>query len=526
MKLDPKTYNLKPRHLGFTLIEVLISVVILVLVITAIVSVETGNIKIGTSSKYTIQANGLGQEGVNLVKAISDKKILASDTSQQAKSDYYLNAGALTQCTNTSIVAGITVCSDDGAKIPLNGINYYRTVSFGDSTTTNGATNQKINVIISWQEGGVTKTQQFNSFLATAVSTPIAPTVGSNLAVEIRSGFHPNNNNITRNDSNTPCQSVAFDNSFSEIPDTIVVSRNFNMYNADSEIWDVEDRTKTGFKYCGDDADVYQIGNGAYYIALSGQISGVIEGGVKLNATVDDNNSQTVNFIPSFTANPIVVISKNFFSTSNNQMYNIKNNSITNDNFSYEGDTIGWTNHSECPDGQCGVYWLALGDIAAFDLDNNTNLGDYLRADSDTIKNYAKHNTTHHWDGKSFGLNIPTVSGCASFQNTDYTKCLTNLKTFTAKAVVVSTNLQLNKLDEDWVCGDMPNVNNVGAQVPNLSLPGFAFDGFHCNTTSPFDQPLGPMPTIEAANLYWIAATKDFNINKDQNGKFSVELPN
>ena len=83
MQLNPKTYNLKPHsacpersRMGFTLVEVLVSVVILALVITAIASIETGNIKIGTTSKYTIQANGLGQEGVNLVKSLSDKASL------------------------------------------------------------------------------------------------------------------------------------------------------------------------------------------------------------------------------------------------------------------------------------------------------------------------------------------------------------------------------------------------------------------------------------------------------------------
>lgn len=58
---------------AFTLVEVLVAVVILVLVIGAITAVESGNIKTSTSGKFQVQANGLAVGATNIVKQIADK---------------------------------------------------------------------------------------------------------------------------------------------------------------------------------------------------------------------------------------------------------------------------------------------------------------------------------------------------------------------------------------------------------------------------------------------------------------------
>jgi prepilin-type N-terminal cleavage/methylation domain-containing protein len=60
------------KKLGFTLVEVLVAVVILVVVIGGVTALESGNIKTGTSGKFNIQANGLAQEGANIVKSLDD----------------------------------------------------------------------------------------------------------------------------------------------------------------------------------------------------------------------------------------------------------------------------------------------------------------------------------------------------------------------------------------------------------------------------------------------------------------------
>ena len=61
---------------GFTLIEVLLAAMILVVAIGAGVAVEKGSIKSGVLTRHRTQAVGLAQEGQNLVRSIRDSSIL------------------------------------------------------------------------------------------------------------------------------------------------------------------------------------------------------------------------------------------------------------------------------------------------------------------------------------------------------------------------------------------------------------------------------------------------------------------
>jgi prepilin-type N-terminal cleavage/methylation domain-containing protein len=130
------TYYQLPARKGFTLIEVLVSIVILVVVIGGIVALESGNIKTGTSSKFNIQANGLGQEAMNIVKGIGDKVKLGS-TEPATIADkcvdpnnpktckggfYYLDNSELKRCTSCrdtggSPTAATTPCPYDKAEV-------------------------------------------------------------------------------------------------------------------------------------------------------------------------------------------------------------------------------------------------------------------------------------------------------------------------------------------------------------------------------------------------------------------------
>lgn len=96
-----KTFTTK---LGFTLVEVLIAMVILVAIIGAVTMIESKNISFSSSSKYQTQANGLAAEGLNVVKQIADKNKLENpsingDCKDPSDSDsvvcpsgyYYLN---------------------------------------------------------------------------------------------------------------------------------------------------------------------------------------------------------------------------------------------------------------------------------------------------------------------------------------------------------------------------------------------------------------------------------------------------
>ncbi len=133
---------------AFTLIEVLIATVILVVVIGAIVAVETGNIKLGSSSKYKLQANGVGQAAINTVKSIGETTLVggAVGTDTEACNDpndtvgcpagvYFMNgadstiklcqkAGETLKCLNP----------DDTTKTPIDCPTLTSTPSLSEST--------------------------------------------------------------------------------------------------------------------------------------------------------------------------------------------------------------------------------------------------------------------------------------------------------------------------------------------------------------------------------------------------------
>jgi len=72
---------------GFTLIEVLVAVTILVLVIEGVTLIESRNIRYSSSTKYRTQANSIASEGLNLVKSISDTKQLSGGSTCDGAAD-------------------------------------------------------------------------------------------------------------------------------------------------------------------------------------------------------------------------------------------------------------------------------------------------------------------------------------------------------------------------------------------------------------------------------------------------------
>ena len=57
---------------GFTLVELLVSVSILLLVLGAAVSVEVQSIKLADTNQHSLQATNLAQQQLNLVKTVRD----------------------------------------------------------------------------------------------------------------------------------------------------------------------------------------------------------------------------------------------------------------------------------------------------------------------------------------------------------------------------------------------------------------------------------------------------------------------
>lgn len=65
----------KKYNRGFTLIEVMIAVSILVLVLIGLIKVEAYNIRLASLSKHKVQATNLAQSEINLVKTVRDNSI-------------------------------------------------------------------------------------------------------------------------------------------------------------------------------------------------------------------------------------------------------------------------------------------------------------------------------------------------------------------------------------------------------------------------------------------------------------------
>lgn len=122
------------KRFAFTLVEVLIAVVILVIVIGGFIAVETGNIKVGTSSKYNVQANGLGQEGINIVKSLSDKVKVGGTNGGDCKDPSNCDAGVYYIDDNNQLMR----CKDiNGADVVGTGQSAID-VCVGEKSTING----------------------------------------------------------------------------------------------------------------------------------------------------------------------------------------------------------------------------------------------------------------------------------------------------------------------------------------------------------------------------------------------------
>lgn len=65
---------------GFTLVELLVSIAILLLVLGAAVSTEVQSIKLADKNKRALQATNLAQEQINLVKTVRDNNVKDTPT--------------------------------------------------------------------------------------------------------------------------------------------------------------------------------------------------------------------------------------------------------------------------------------------------------------------------------------------------------------------------------------------------------------------------------------------------------------
>lgn len=109
---------LRASSRSFTLVEVLVALFIILLVIGAASGIEVSYMRLGDSTRHTIQANSIAQEGLDLVKLIRDKNLtnnvnsflgfpLSTDNSVQKLND---------EVNPTGFISGEKTFQPDGPK--------------------------------------------------------------------------------------------------------------------------------------------------------------------------------------------------------------------------------------------------------------------------------------------------------------------------------------------------------------------------------------------------------------------------
>jgi len=162
-----------PLDKGFSFIEVLVSIFILVIAITASFSVLRGILSYNVTNSSRLVAAYLAQEGIEIVRNIRDGNWLESRSNTANSWDE-----GLTGCSGNGCIADynhsysgdqedpqLPAYTGQLLNIDPNGLGFY---GYGFSTTTKfqrkivitpGAINElKVNVTVSWQEKGKSNT--------------------------------------------------------------------------------------------------------------------------------------------------------------------------------------------------------------------------------------------------------------------------------------------------------------------------------------------------------------------------------
>lgn len=150
---------------GFTLIESLVGITILLLAITSVLTLVTRNISISAAARDQVAATYLAQEAIEIIRNTRDNNTFAGDPWLTGLGTC-LGAGLVCKVDTTNIGAPATPCSGAGVgveKCPylkLNSDNIYQYSPGGDDTIYKRSVNL---ISISAEEVVITTAVQWSS---------------------------------------------------------------------------------------------------------------------------------------------------------------------------------------------------------------------------------------------------------------------------------------------------------------------------------------------------------------------------
>ena len=189
MQKNTNKKNIHARTAGFTLVEVLVAIAIFTLAITGVITATVGSGININSSKNTLTANYMAQEGIELMRAKRDSYVIAGSTYVQGWQDFTtdvasecsgpcdLDVGSLQNLTPTS-GRGFYSCavfSDCNLSYTSDGFYVHgsgTTTPFNRELTIVAFTNSgsvptelQVTSTVTWKEGFITKSISLNESL-------------------------------------------------------------------------------------------------------------------------------------------------------------------------------------------------------------------------------------------------------------------------------------------------------------------------------------------------------------------------